>query len=66
MKIGEIVEGAPNPIRVANEARAAKIAATLAKYKGKIVSQMTSLEQSELLEAMAQMLKIADENGVIT
>lgn len=45
--------------------RESKIKAACEKHKGKRVSEMTTLEQGELLEAIATKLGLADENGEI-
>lgn len=61
-----IVEnGLRPPEKVAAAERAKKVKAACEKHKGKRVSQMTPKEQSELLEAMAQALGLAGENGMV-
>ena len=51
------------PERLVETTRKRKIEAVRAKHAGKLISQMTKSEQDELLEAIAQIIGIADENG---
>lgn len=53
------------PEKVQAAERAKKVKAACDKHKGKRVSQMSKPEQDELLEAVAQALGLADENGAV-
>ena len=57
--------GIRSPEKVSAAERLKKVNAVCEKHKGKRVWQMTKPEQEELLEAIAQQLGLADENGVI-
>ena len=58
-------KGIRPPEKVSAAAQVEKIEAVGAKYKGQRVSQMVASAQAELLEAIAQLVGLADENGVI-
>ena len=58
-------KGIRPPEKVSAAAQTEKIEAVGAKYKGQQVSQMIASAQAELLEAIAQLVGLADENGVI-
>lgn len=60
-----VIEGLRLPEKVRQMDMKKKIEATQTKHKGKRVSQMTKLDQDEMLEVMAQVLGIADENGIV-
>ena len=60
-----VIEGSRLLEKVSAAARQEKIKAMRDKHNGKRVSQMSKQEQDELLEAIAQKLGLADENGVV-
>lgn len=60
-----VQQGKRDPERERQARRQERLATVKAKHKGKRVSQMSAAERQELLEAIAVVLGLADDGGVV-
>ncbi len=63
--MARVSSGQSDPERVLNKARQAAVEAKRQTHRGKRVSQLSPSEQADLLEAIAMMLGLADNNGAV-